>query len=325
MYGSHRGLPRIAMLRALTAVTLILGVVLGLLGVASPASAVTPGCGGNRVPSADTTHTTRVGGVTRTYRVHVPRGYTGRSSFPLVLAFYGHGEKSPKFERYTGLSDLPAIVIYPDATIGTDSTTSWQGAPYSSPKADDVAFTSTMLREIRASFCVDRNRTFAVGRSNGGGLVSMLTCRLSGEFAAYAIVNGAYYDQTWRACPGGRTGAGAPPLSVIDFHGTSDPIIHYDGGVRFGERYTPIPDVLTAWSRRNACLPAPVQAPLSATTTIVDYPLCAALGHEIVHYRITGAGHGWPGARLATATGPGTKVAATQLIWQFFGRHPRTA
>lgn len=277
-------------------------------------------------PAAGTTvHTTTVGATPRTYRLHVPTGYTGQSAYPLILAFHGHTEKSADFESDTGLSRLPAIVVYPDGSNGTDGRTSWQGAPYASPQAHDIDFTATILREVRTTMCVDRNRTFAVGRSNGGGLVSMLSCRLPGEFAAYAIVSGAFYDQTWSACPGGRGGTGAGPLSVIDFHGTADSVIAYHGGTRFGEHYTPVPDALAAWARRNGCAPVTMPTPVNSVTTRVEYPLCTAIGHEVVHFRVDGGGHVWPGGSLRASGGPSAKLPATQLIWQFFGRHPRSA
>ncbi|MGC4934885.1 alpha/beta hydrolase family esterase [Gordonia sp. DT30] len=268
---------------------------------------------------ANTSHTTRVDGVDRTYRVHLPAGYTGRSPMPLILAYPGHTESPVSFERYTGLSGLPAVVAYPDGLLGTDGELSWQGAPYSSPKADDIAFTSAILREVRATTCVDRNRTFAVGRSNGGGLVSMLACRLPGQFAAYAIVNGAFYDQSRPYCPSSKA-----PASIIDFHGTADPVIHYNGGTRLGGRYAPLFDVVASWARRDGCVSTPLQVPINAVVTQFDWPLCSALGSEVAHYRIAGGGHVWPGSTTHGRPGVSDTVSATPLIWQFFSRHPLT-
>ncbi|WP_244882437.1 alpha/beta hydrolase family esterase [Gordonia desulfuricans] len=314
-------------------VVVVFGVVVSVLGIsglgvaglgataaASPAGAVTEvaACTTRTALAPGTTvRTTKVKGVKRSYRLHIPQGYNRSRANPLILAYHGHAENTAAFERYTGLSRLPAIVVYPTGLAGTDGTSSWQGAPYSAPKADDIAFTSAILREVRGLACVDRARTYAVGRSNGGGLVSMLTCRLPREFAAYAVVNPALYAQTWRACPS------APPASVISFHGTADPVIHYAGGVRFGSRYTGIADATQTWARRAGCVPVPITTPVNGVVVRENWPLCSSLGEEIVHYRISGGSHLWPGSAVRTSrTGPSDSISATSLIWQFFGRHP---
>lgn len=281
--------------------------VAGLGAYAHAAPTPTPVAGCNTRAAVPASYTTNVHGVARTYRVHLPAGYNGRKAFPLILAYPGHAEPSARFERYTGLSALPAIVVYPDGLLGTDGTVAWQGAPYSSPQADDIAFTSTILREVRANLCVNRARTYAVGHSNGGGLVSMLACRLPGDFAAYAIVNGALYAQSQAACTTSRA-----PASIIDFHGTADPTIRYNGGEHLGGSYPPIFAAAQSWARRNGCVPTPLTIPITNSVTQFVWPLCNALGSEVSHYRITGGKHRWPVGN----------IAATRLIWQFFNRHP---
>ncbi|GAA1482801.1 PHB depolymerase family esterase [Gordonia sinesedis] len=290
---------------------------------APSAGSVTDGFGRTTVAGCDTgglrpgttTRTTRIGGVARSYRVHVPAGYTGRTPYPLIVAYHGHAERSASFARYTGLSALPAIVVYPDGLRGPDGMLSWQGAPYSSPKADDVAFTAAILRDLRASGCVDRGRTFAVGRSNGGGFAAMLACRLPGTFAAIGVVDAALYNRAPNRCPA------APPTSVIAFHGTADRVIGYGGGMRQGQRYLPVMEWLGSWVRANACLPAPLVVPVNRAVDRFDWALCGDLGTQVTHYRIRGGGHVWPGG--SGQRGVSDSIAATSLIWRFFERHGR--
>lgn len=326
--------PRSARRRAWrTALSLVLGV-LTAVAVASvaetvpAANAVEPrhhvadlsGCAGpHRLAPGTSEHTTTVGGVERTYSVNVPAGYSGQSTYPLILAFHGHAEPAATFARFTGLAQLPAIVVYPEGLRGTDGLVSWQGAPYSSPRADDIAFTGTILREMRAAACIDSSRTYAAGRSNGGGLVAMLACRLPSEFAAYAVVSGAFYDAGRPNCPG------APPASIIDFHGTADRTIHYDGGVRHGGAYAPVMDWLSGWAARDGCLPQPLKFPVNRYVTRIDWPICGASGHEITHYRVNGGAHVWPGSTgsPSRAGQMSNSISATSLIWQFFTRHTK--
>lgn len=293
----------------------------GLASTPHAATAAVPtaaaGCARARTGtvSPTTVRHLRVGTTQRSYRVHIPRGYTGRSPMPLIVAFHGHAESGARMQQYSGLSRLPAIVVYPDGLTGTDGTSSWQGAPYASPAADDVAFTTALLKNLRSTLCVDRGRTYAVGRSNGGGLVALLSCRMTREFAAYGVVNGALYTGTWRGCDG------AAPASIVDIHGTADPVIAYRGGVRFGSRYTAIPSALRTWANRDRCVPTAVTTKVNPVVTRYDWPVCADLGHEVTHYRITGGNHVWPGA--PGLRGPSATISATSLIWQFFGGHRR--
>lgn len=278
------------------------------------------GCAGpHRLAPGTSKHTTEVDGVERGYSVTVPAGYSGHSAYPLILAFHGHAEPAATFARFTQLGQLPAIVVYPEGLRGTDGLVSWEGAPYSSPRADDVAFTRSILREVSAGACIDPARTYAVGRSNGGGLVAMLACRMPSDFAAYAVVSGAFYDVGRPNCPG------APPASIIDFHGTADQTIHYGGGVRHGGAYTPVMTWLSGWAARDRCFPQPLEFPVNRYVTRVDWPFCAASGHEITHYRINGGAHVWPGSTGSPSKAGqlSNSISATSLIWQFFTRHAK--
>ncbi|MDL9937318.1 PHB depolymerase family esterase [Gordonia sp. ABSL1-1] len=260
--------------------------------------------------------TLRVAGVERSYRIHVPVGIGPR---PLVLAFHGHGERNVSFERYTGLSKLPAIVVYPEALRGVGGTPAWQGAPYSSPRSDDIGFTRAILTDVRARLCVDPGRTFVLGRSNGGGLTMLLACRMPGQFAAFAVVNGAVYTRTIAGCR-------PRPASVIDFHGTADGTIHYNGGRRFGERYLAVSQWLGMWTRAAGCVSTPLTVATGPSVDRMSWPLCSALGHEVVHYRINGGTHRWP-ALIDTSpfgsvsTGSSELTSSTAVIWRFFSAH----
>ncbi|GAC69446.1 hypothetical protein GS4_25_00160 [Gordonia soli NBRC 108243] len=263
-------------------------------------------------------HRTEVNGVERTYRVHVPADFTGRSRYPLILAYHGRAEKSTTFERYTRLSALPAIVVFPAGLPGTDGQIAWQGAPYSSPQADDIAFTRTILREVRTMTCVDRTRTFAVGRSNGGGFVGLLACQMTSDFAAYAAISGAFYAGHGAGC------ATSPPVSVLEFHGTADPIIKYKGGVRFGGRYAAVQGWLDGWIRKAGCVRTPISTRITADVDRLDWPVCGAAGHQVTHYRINGGGHRWPGSTGNPGAGKRSDtISASSLVWQFFSAHPK--
>ncbi|GED98524.1 polyhydroxybutyrate depolymerase [Gordonia crocea] len=270
------------------------------------------GCSGSANLSASTSvaRTVTVNGVERHFRVHLPAGYSKNRATPLILAFHGRGERAAMFERYTQISRLPAIAVYPEGLRSPEGPRSWQSAPYANAKADDVAFTRAILRIVRAQACVDNSRVFAVGRSNGGGLANLLACRLPGQFAAVAMVSAAFYPQGQRGCEH------APPVSRIEFHGTADPIVPYDGTRKFGYPLPAIPQEVGGWVRQAGCQP-PVQRRIAAETVRTDWYLCRPLGIMISHVRIDGGTHRWPGSTDA-GWRPSNRINAAALIWQFF-------
>ncbi len=294
--------------------------VAGLLGgsaaqyvLAAPRVESTPaaGCAGASTnPTPSTAQTITVNGVERHFRLHLPSGYNKTSANPLILAFHGRGEPAAAFERYTQLSRLPAIIAYPEGLRGTAGSRSWQSAPYANPKADDVAFTRAVLQTVKAQTCIDNSRVFAVGRSNGGGLVNLLTCQMPGQFAAVAMVSAAFYPQSQVGCGQAR------PISRIEFHGTSDHIVPYGGTEKFGNRLPAIPAEVGGWAHQAGCQ-NPVERPIAPNTTRIDWFACHPLGIMISHVRIEGGTHRWPGSTAAMWQ-PSNHVNAAALIWQFF-------
>ena len=46
---------------------------------------------------------------------------------------------------------------------------------------------------------------------------------------------------------------------MLEFHGTSDPIIHYDSGVSHGESYLSVPDFMKRWADKDGCSAIPLR------------------------------------------------------------------
>ncbi|MEU8634010.1 ferulic acid esterase [Amycolatopsis sp. NPDC048633] len=273
----------------------------------------TTGCGrAAPVPSGVTTTRHVVsGGLEREYTVHLPAHYNPRRAYPLVLSFHGHKRTSQYQEELSGFSALDAISVYPQGLIGTDGESAWTGAPYSAA-ADDVLFTSDLLNSLQRELCVDNDRIFAAGKSNGGGFVGLLACRLPGRIAAFAPVSGAFYPQGG-ACHPSR------PAPILDFHGTADTTIPYTGNPDKG--LPSIPDWLAGWSTRDGCFPKPVSwQPVKGV--VAQKWLGCDRRSDLAHYRVEGAGHVWPSTKPNNDSATPTVIDATPVIWRFFRAHP---
>ncbi|OZD30761.1 hypothetical protein CH252_40285 [Rhodococcus sp. 06-1477-1B] len=277
----------------------------------SGATAAASGCGiaPSLEPGTSTPLSLSVDGQPRAFTVHVPPAMDATTPTPLILAFAGYRMPTGQLEQLSDLDDSSAVVIYPQPA-STAKGVGWQGAPYSSG-ADDVAFTSALLDDVESRLCIDTARVFAAGISNGGGFVSLLSCALPERIAAFAVVAGAIYPETNPPCPS------APPVPVIEFHGTGDDVIPFVGGTRHGAAVAPVSTWVTEMATRNGCGADPESTEVADGVEKQTWTGCRDRG-ALVHYRIDRGGHVWPGAAGSAETG----LSATALIETFFTAHP---
>lgn len=264
-------------------------------------------------PGTSVAYSLRSQGRTRTYRVHLPKSYTPQRHWPVVLAFHGRGNSGAETEAFSGLSRLPAILVYPDGVVGTDGEKrAWQGAPYSAPGVDDVAFTRELLNRVSRQACVNPSRVYATGKPNGAGFTNLLACRLRSRIAAIAPVAPALYPGTRQGCDAAR------PTPVLQIHGTGDTTIPYAGDT---ERGLPaIRSWVAGWAERDRCAPRPQRFRPADDVTVWTYRGCAR-GSSVAHVAVTGGGHTWPGADAYSGGGYTTQsVEATDLAWGFMSR-----
>lgn len=327
--------------RSLTALLVLLGVALTAcappaptpsfppspspsLSPTSAATATTPvpptvsssGCGSTPpAPVGATTEgTITVDGQSRTYLLRIPGGYEATTPAPVILAFHGHGMSQGALETLGDLDGSGSLVAYPKAA-GTSPKDGWQGAPYSSG-ADDVAFVSALISTLSGRYCVDTDRVSAVGISNGGGFVALLSCALPDRIAAFAVVAGAVYPAFNPGCPT------ADPVPLIEFHGTADPITAFEGGDRNGTPLASVSTWLAREARRNGCVAAPTRTTLGTDVDQDTWTGCQGRG-ALIAYRINGGGHTWPGAVAPSGPGITTQtISATSLVLAFFADHP---
>ncbi len=278
-------------------------------------SLATMGCGKPAPipPGTSANETLRSGGLTRRYRLHVPHGYLSTRSTPLVLSFHGHGSMARIQEQMTGFSRLADqqdfLVAYPQGTVGPDGKTGWATGPRKDPTVDDLRFVSDLLTRLQMTLCIDPQRIYATGFSNGGAMTALLACRMAGRIAAFAPVSGSYFPVS-AGCHTSR------PAPILEIHGTSDSIVPYDGSLLL--HLPPIPAWLSGWARRDGCASQPEVFFQRGNVTGERWIGCQA-GAAIVHYRIEGGTHTWPNFRSAPNAAP--RLNATDLIWSFFQSH----
>jgi polyhydroxybutyrate depolymerase len=286
--------------------------------LATPVAAAAPrhGCPTPQRPGTSQLQTIESGGLQRTYQLHLPADYTRKRDWPLIVAYHGRGNTGEGTEIFSKLSTLPAIVAYPNGVVGLGDgdRQAWQGAPYAAPGVDDVAFTNDLLDTLESTLCVDERRVYATGKSNGAGFVGILGCVLADRFAAIAPIAGAFY-------PNGIHCAPTRPVPVIDFHGTGDATIPYDGDADRG--LPAIPDWVAGWATRDGCRVRLPDSTIEPDITVERWAGCRR-GVEVRHIAVTGGGHTWPGAESYSGGGYVTQtIEAHELLWSFVRRYSR--
>lgn len=277
----------------------------------APALRGTPGCG-QPLPAGvrageTTSRTLQSAGRTRTYLVHVPKGYDARTPIPLVLNFHGLGSTGAQQHVYGGwvpLADREGFVVV--SPNGVEN--SWLIAA----GLDDIQFVRDLVATLGGELCLDPGLVFASGMSNGGFMSTALACRASDLIAAIAPVAGQ--------SPPGPT-CSEVPVPVVSFHGTADGVVPYEAGTinagaLTGSPFEGVPSVVAKWAAHNGCNGEPTETPVAADVVKVTFSGCRA---PVVHYRVKGGGHTWPGAPAVPRLGPTTtSINAAEVAWAFF-------
>ena len=253
-------------------------------------------------PAPSTPVEITVGGLNRSYEIHVPRSPAPGRGYPVLIALHGGGGQAESMIRLTKLHDLADargfIVVSPN---GIDKH--WNdGRTTVKRKVDDVGFIAAMLDAVERDYRVDRGRIYATGISNGAIMSNRLACDLSDRIAGIAPVAGTLATDYASACHP------ANPVAVLQISGDSDPIMPYAGGAvaDFGGRgegglVQSAPQSSAFWARLDGCgrAAATVEFPTvrpgdSTRIAVLRYRDCPA-GARVELWTVKGGGHTWPG------------------------------
>ncbi len=278
-----------------------------------------------------------VGGITRTFIVHVPPGFDGKSKVPVVFMLHGAGGSGAGSDLETGWGAKADhegfIAVFPDGNpvrpqlparfLGNPRI--WNdGSGRGIEKADDLGFVSAMIDYVEARYSADPERIYCTGFSNGASMTFSVGVNLSSRIAAVAPVSGHLWYRGKQL---------AYPVPLLFIVGTEDPLNPIAGGdvkLPWGntQYHPPIADSLKEWERMLGCGPQVITASTRKGVDEVTYDQCAK-GGEVVYYTVNGLGHIWPGGQHRLPEKwvgkPSNELDATEVIWEFFKAHPRAA
>lgn len=215
------------------------------------------------------------------------------TTIPVTLTCIQHGKggtsdsqrDNSMYYNYAASSNY--VIVYPQGVDG-GSGSAWQGPTYADKSVNDVQFVADLLTYLKNNYCINTDRIYASGKSNGGGFVDTLACSDTGDqFAAFAMAAAALYTDTSKeSCSKKR--------AILESHGDDDNTIPYNGGQGSGG---PIPNVgqwVRFWGERNCGTGAPSSRNLQTGYHIQTFS-CNGYSNVVSHYHLySPAAHCWP-------------------------------
>ena len=246
------------------------------------------------------------GGLARSYILHVPPSYDPTVRTPVVLNMHGYSSSASQEVIFTDMNTTADargfVVVYPE---GYES--SWNAGTCCGEAAadgiDDVSFLVAVVDDVASRLCVDRDRVYASGMSNGGFMSYRLACEAAGVFAGAAPVAGSL---------GIPSCTPSEPVPLIAYHGTEDSYVDYAYGQASFEAY----------ATASGCSGTPVHTVYGESYCDV-YDSCTG-GIRVGLCTLAGMDHCWPGGPAprplceAFIGAYSEDINANEHMWDFF-------
>ncbi len=255
----------------------------------------------------------------RSYILYVPDTIITQP-MPLVINMHGYSSNATEqmfYGDFRPIADTAGfILVHPMGTNDISGNAFWNAGFGGS--VDDIGFLESLIDTLSLAYNIDTERVYATGMSNGGFMSYTLACELSHRIAAIASVTGTMSAVQIASC------APARAVPIMEIHGTADNVVPYNGNILFA----PIPEVLTHWRDLNECDETPIVTDMpdlntedGCTAQRYEY-LNGRNGSQVLHYKILGGGHTWPGSAFDINNGnTNHDIMASIEIWNFFNKY----
>jgi polyhydroxybutyrate depolymerase len=221
------------------------------------------------------------------------------------------------------------IAVYPDGYANSWADGRGQD-PADQAGIDDVGFLAEVIADVQARDHTNPQRVFVTGISNGGFMSITFACRRADLVAAIAPNAGSMSPSVASSCRPSRA------VSVMNIHGTADPLVPYRGGAvhgRGGVSYAVSQRlVLADWTRVDGCggIGVPQRQPSTTndgTSLVITTAIGCPVGITVQLWTLVGGGHTWPDGQQYLPVGVigpvSHQFSAPDKIWQFFAAYSR--
>jgi len=204
--------------------------------------------------------------------------------------------------KWPALADKEGFIVVWPYGVGK----SWNAGktccdPASKNNIDDVGFLRALIAEVVKTDGVDPTKVYLSGHYNGCAMAQRFAAEASDVTAAVACM--AFYLLVDAA-------SSYSPVSVMEFHGTSDPTVSYQPGKHVGAVAN-----LRRWAKMNNCSGSPFETWRQGQSFVQTYKNCKD-GTEMSLMTMDKAGH-YPYG------GKGNPIDSTKMAWEFMRRFTR--
>jgi len=234
----------------------------------------------------------------RLYFLHTPPNMEDGEDHPLLIFLHGAGDTGEDFQSWLRAHEVTDsagfITVYPDGLEGSWTIGCQESCTFAEELgADDVSFLNALTGHLAEHLPVDTDRVYVAGYSQGGSLAYLYACQSPNPPAGVAVTSGLLHRHVADNCAPGAS------FPVLITHGTADLLAFYAG---FGEEgpFLSVPGAVDLWREEMGCDAEPVREDFPDLagdfTTITSFRFTGCdSGSEVLHYRVNGGGHTWPG------------------------------
>lgn len=276
----------------------------------------------------------------RYYRVYLPKGYTSRRKYPLLMVLHGCRQDHEDIQSITGFDAIAdrvkAIVVYPYVTtysgVRTENCWGWWLTRERQRGQGEVADLRQIAEEVCSSYSVDNTRRHICGLSAGAAMSVASLAAYSDFWASGASVAGVPYGESANSVrvnphvPVRRKSVStlvrmlsrelvAPAPSLLVVQSDADKMV----GPRLGA------NLRDSWVTVSGCRQQPSEVCIDESRGFAwqfeQYLARGAL--QVGHILLEGLEHGWPGGLPGQFCFPDAPNIS-ELIWTFFDHSGNT-
>ena len=227
--------------------------------------------------------------VQRQYLVRTPENY---ESLPVMFYLHGLGDNITRLDNEFHFQQIAEnfgwIVVIPQA-LNEGYGTMWN-AGLTASTTNDSGFLMALLDSLATQYPVNQDSIFFTGFSMGGFMSHRMAIEYGDRINAAAPVSGLI--TTYMA-----NHTAVAPVRILDIHGTTDPVVGYDGGSEyFGYQLgLSVENILNYWINANGCTNEPIVDTLPDLQNdglrFVEYVYPGT--KELRHLKVIGGNHSW--------------------------------
>jgi polyhydroxybutyrate depolymerase len=249
--------------------------------------------------------------VPRLVYVKTPQNLNTSLSYPIVFFFHGAGGSGQDFLYNNNIIELinssEFIGVFPNGHSNNGSNGGFWNLGSEPTNADDVEFVDLIIDQLVTSPLIDTSKAYAIGFSNGSGMVNLLG-KSTSHFNAIAPLFSQQILSTGDLTP-------TKAMSVFQVNGEVDDVIPLNGGVSSVGTFMSAQNSALNWANHFNCNSTATQEDLNWGNTVLNsftFSNCDD-SHEIKYLIALNTGHGF--------TDEQTESVAYNQIWEFFKQY----